>query len=66
MPRLLAATHQNNLDNEVLLVGALQPVILWGSKGRVKGRPGVPVGIGDLPPGGWAAGTSPQRAYPCH
>ena len=31
--RLLAATHQDDFDDEVLLVGALQPVILWGPRG---------------------------------
>lgn len=28
VPHLLAATHQDDLDDEVFLVGALQPVIL--------------------------------------
>lgn len=52
VPHLLAATHQDDLDDEVFLVGALQPVILWGPRGQVRGRLGLPVGTGDLPPQG--------------
>lgn len=32
VPHLLAATHQDDLDDEVLLIGTFQPVIFWGPR----------------------------------